>query len=93
MNNKEAERRMGIAIRLISTGLTMYAQAYSAWAKDTLDDPDYKLGNDYILGEAWKDIAHAVTRSFLNGPFRGFEPATISREIEQAAKNADVDLT
>lgn len=92
MKSKEAERQMGVALKLITTGLSMYARAYNAWAKDSLDDTEYKLGNDYVMGEAWKDIANSVLRSLLSGPFRGYEARTISSEIEAAAKEAGIDL-
>ena len=83
---------MGVAIKLIATGLEMYARAYNAFAHELYDDPEYKLGNDGFVGPAWKDIANSVIRGLLSAPFRGFEAITVSRQIEKAAKNAGIDL-
>ena len=92
MKSKEAERQMGVAIKLIATGLEMYARAYNAYANDLYDDPEYKLGNDGFVAPAWKDIANGVIRGLLSAPFRGFEPITVSRQIEAAASKAGIDL-
>lgn len=92
MTSKQAEVQMGVAIKMIAAGLILYARAYNAWAKELLDDPEYKLGNDALGSEAWSDIANGVIRGFLNLPLRGYEPIEVSREIEAAAKTAGIDL-
>lgn len=80
---------------MIHTGLVMYAQAYNHWAKDTLDDPEYKLGNDGVMGPAWKDMAkdlHTLLGGVNNLDRTNGLRASMSQELHLVAKKSLIDL-
>ena len=52
---------------------------------------DTKLGDDYVIGEHWKDAANALL-GLLMGELGHLDGGTIDRQIRDMAEKAGVDL-
>lgn len=62
----------------------LYAQGYKA------QFPESKLGDDYVLGEAWKSIGCEL-RTLLNGPLGRLDGGTLDAFILDTMSAAGVD--
>ena len=81
---RSRELMFGTAIGLMVQGLESYISAHErAYAS--------KLGEDYVLGDHWKDAANAVI-GLLNGETGAKDPGTIDKQIRALAEKAGIDL-
>lgn len=78
------ERNAGVALKLIVTGLEMYAAAF----KQTLGCP---LGDDGVIGEDWSDAAKAVIH-MMNGPSGEADRGKLSGILKETAMRHGLNL-